>query len=93
MIHRGDNVAVALEPLLPATRVTVRGADEVMTIEARQEIPFAHKMAVRPISKGEAIVKHGVPIACATCDIETGDWVHAHNVASSFATQRRGQQR
>ena len=64
-----------------------------MSIEAKQEIPFAHKMAVRPIPKGQAILKYGVPIAHATSDIEAGDWVHTHNAQSYFAASHEAHQK
>jgi altronate dehydratase len=45
-------------------------------------IPRGHKVAVRAIRTGEAIVKYGSPIGTATADIPAGTHVHTHNVAS-----------
>ncbi len=92
-LHSSDNVAVALESLLQGSRVAILGAKEGMSIEARQEIPFAHKIAVRSIPQGQAILKYGAPIAYATSDIEAGHWVHTHNAGSYFARSHEAQQK
>ena len=49
------------------------------------DIPYGHKVAVKPIKKGEPIVKYGEEIGVATQDIETGDYVHVHNLDSQRA--------
>ncbi len=49
------------------------------------DIPYGHKVAVKPIAKGEPIVKYGEEIGVATMDIKTGDYVHVHNLDSQRA--------
>jgi len=44
-----------------------------------------HKYAIRPIKKGENVIKYGNPIGHATADIAPGDHVHTHNVATNLA--------
>ncbi|KQZ99852.1 galactonate dehydratase [Mesorhizobium sp. Root157] len=68
-----DNVLVA------AARIE-RGADLGNAVMARQPIPFGHKVAVKPIAAEEPIRKFGQIIGFASQPIETGDWVHEHNV-------------
>ena len=51
----------------------------------RADIPYGHKVAVKPIKVGEPIVKYGEEIGVATQDIETGDYVHVHNLDSQRA--------
>jgi altronate dehydratase len=79
VISERDNVATALEPLEPGRRIEAGGA-VVVAIDA---IPAGHKMALRPIGAGAAVVKYGSPIGTATGDIAAGSHVHTHNVASS----------
>ena len=43
-----------------------------------------HKYALRPIAKGENVVKYGMPIAHATRDIAPGEHVHVHNIATNL---------
>ena len=44
-----------------------------------------HKYAIRPIKKGENVIKYGNPIGHATEDIAAGDHVHTHNVATNLS--------
>jgi hypothetical protein len=74
-----DNVATALEPLEPGRVIDVGG--EVMTVT--QPIPRGHKIALRSIASGEAVLKYGSAIGTATADIAAGSHVHTHNVASA----------
>ena len=43
------------------------------------EVPFGHKVSVRSIAVGEAVVKYGIKIGQATHAIEQGEHVHVHN--------------
>ena len=85
VIDPADNVAVALSDIPPG--VAVSG------IFAAEPIPFAHKIATRPIAAGDAIVKYGVPIAFATRDIPAGAWVHDHNAKSYFVAKKEAADR
>ena len=78
VISDADNVATALEPL-DAGRVL----PDVGSIVVREPIPRGHKVAVRPIAAGSAVMKYGSPIGLATADIPAGAHVHTHNVSSS----------
>lgn len=44
-----------------------------------------HKVAVRPIFKGEPVLKYGYPIGVATQDIAAGEWVHTHNLRTRLS--------
>ena len=50
-------------------------------VEVRQD---GHKYAIKPIKAGENVVKYGMPIGHATCDIAVGDHVHVHNVSTNL---------
>ena len=75
-IHPEDTVAVALRTV-PAG--TVFGG-----VTALVDIPQGHKMALTPISRGENIVKYGLPIGHATTSLLPGCWVHTHNMATNL---------
>lgn len=76
-----DNVANALHALDAGASV-IAGAAAVV---ARVAIPMGHKLAVRDIAEGEAVVKYGHAIGRATADIRAGDHVHVHNVDGLIA--------
>jgi altronate hydrolase len=46
----------------------------------RESVPPLHKIAVAHIREGEPVIKYGVPIGEAICDIAAGSWVHSHNL-------------
>jgi altronate hydrolase len=73
-----DNVAVAARPLAPGAAVQVNGHS--VTIGDR--VGAGHKLAVRPIAKGEAVRKYGQIIGFASQDIPAGGHVHVHNVTA-----------
>jgi hypothetical protein len=79
-VHSADNVATALEEIAPGP-VEVLGASSGKIIAA-EDILLGHKIALRRIGEGEAIVKFGVPIGIATTVIAAGGWVHLHNCRS-----------
>jgi hypothetical protein len=82
-VHSDDNVATALENL-PAGPVTILGESPLPSAQAVEAISDGHKLALRPIAAGQAVVKFGVTIGLATADIAAGAWVHTHNCASRF---------
>ena len=79
VVSQRDNVATALEPL-EAGRAIRAGESTVTLIEP---IPRGHKLALRVIRAGEAVVKYGSAIGTASVDIAAGTHVHTHNVASA----------
>ena len=79
VISDRDNVATALETLEPG--MPIRHGDDLVTVSER--IPRGHKVAIRPIARGDAVVKYGSAIGMATADIRAGAHVHTHNVAST----------
>lgn len=79
VISDTDNVATALEVLEPGTRLDLPGG----SVDVRERIPAGHKIAVRAIAAGGAVVKYGSPIGTATSAIEAGRHVHTHNLEST----------
>jgi len=79
LLHEKDNVAVALEPAKSGDPAAL---SDGRTLKVNQEIPFAHKIAIRAIKKGEKVIKYGEVIGEASKDIVAGDHVHIHNIRS-----------
>lgn len=82
-IDQKDNVATALTPIHPG-EVTLRGDGNLSRIQAIEEIPQGHKIALQRIEEGELISKYGVPIGCAIETIPAGSWVHLHVMRSLY---------
>ena len=47
-------------------------------------VSMGHKLALRSVAKGDAILKYGAPIGSATSDILVGEHVHLHNIKSDY---------
>lgn len=78
VINPKDNVATARTDL-PEGAFAVAGK---WRVRLRERLPLGHKVALRPIRKGEAVIKFGNPIGRATRNIAPGEMVHIHNMES-----------
>ena len=74
-------MAIAVTVIPAGVTVTIPGDVGVVT---NQEIPFAHKLALIPISRGADIIRYGEAICSARENIKPGDWVHVHNTISDI---------
>ncbi|MEA1062466.1 altronate dehydratase family protein [Erwinia sp. HR93] len=79
-IHPQDTVAVALAPLAEGMPV----AAGIHSFRLGQNIEQGHKFALCPIPAGESVLKYGLPIGHARCDIAPGNHVHSHNLATNL---------
>jgi altronate dehydratase small subunit len=84
--HVRDNVATARSPIKAGTVLLLPGREE---IEAREEIRFGHKIALRRIPRGGAVTKYGERIGRATRNILPGELVHIHNVVGERGKRKR----
>ena len=82
-IRLEDNVATALQALKPGT-VKLLGDSSFPSIEAQEEVPLGHKIALRDIASGEPVYKYGVVIGRSTKAIPKGTWVHLHVMESIY---------
>ena len=83
-VNEKDNVATLfVNGIKDGNEVEVRdkkGASQFVTVIG--DIPYGHKVALRDIRKGEAIVKYGEELGAASKDIRFGEYVHVHNLDS-----------
>ena len=79
-IHKDDNVAVALSPLKEGTKVIID--DQEITL--KEYIPQGHKFALTDINKETPVIKYGAQIGLAKEAIQTGSWIHTHNLKTGL---------
>jgi altronate dehydratase small subunit len=79
-----DNVATVTSEVSKGERVDVLSPEGsiLMRPEALADVPFGHKIALKPLTRGEEISKYGEVIGVASESIEIGEWLHTHNVES-----------
>jgi len=76
-----DNVATLLDDASSTVRVLGAQPQEVQLLD---KIAPGHKVALRNIAAGEAVIKFGARIGHASQAIQRGAWVHLHNLASDL---------
>ena len=69
-----DNVAVVTSPAAKGELA------EGFGISALCDIPQGHKIALRRIEKGEAVIRYGVVLGYVTETIEAGGWINEFNI-------------
>jgi len=75
-INERDNVAVAVRD--------IKKGEIHDGVAAREDIAAGHKLALREIGSGEAVVKYGFPIGTARKKISAGELVHTHNLKTAL---------
>jgi altronate hydrolase len=76
-LHVDDNVAVA-RVALAENEVVVLPDGSVLHV--RTPVAAGHKIALRAMARGEAVLKYGQPIGVTSTAIAAGEHVHGHNL-------------
>ena len=78
-----DTVGVAVvEGITSGTTLNawIMDEDKTISINAAQDIPIGHKVALRDMAVGDTVIKYGFDIGKAISDIKTGEHAHVHNI-------------
>ncbi len=89
LIHESDHVVTLTLPVKAGEAVTYIRKGRLIQVEATEDIPQYHKVAVQDIGKGQKIHKYGEEIGEAISHISAGGWVHVHNLQSSCMADAR----
>lgn len=85
LIHAKDDfVGVATEDISKGEKVEGVFMDTLKKfhIEACDNVPLGHKIALREMKKGEKVIEYGETIGEASQPIKAGAQVHVHNIKS-----------
>ncbi|MFX1345456.1 MAG: UxaA family hydrolase [Promethearchaeota archaeon] len=80
IIDSKDNCATALEDILQDTKIELKNK----IIKLNHNISLGHKFAINDIEKEDYVIKYGEIIGIATESISEGDWIHTHNIKSTY---------
>ena len=78
-----DSVAVVVvEGLKAGTPLTglILDEDRTIALEALQDIPIGHKIALKDLAVGDTVIKYGVDIGKVVAPIAVGQHAHVHNI-------------
>jgi altronate hydrolase len=76
ILDERDNIAVCLVDMAQGETIE----QDELQITILNTIPRGHKIATRPIAKGEGIIKYGERMGHAIEPIAIGEHVHVHNI-------------
>ncbi len=54
--------------------------DRMISMDARQDIPIGHKIALKDMGEGETVIKYGVDIGRVVAPVKAGEHAHVHNI-------------
>jgi len=86
LIHEtADDVGIAVRELAAASAAGVLTLDgqPAGTVVPRAAIPLGHKIALRDLAAGHALIEYGRPIGRTVRPIVRGDHVHIHNLKTA----------
>ena len=78
-----DTVAVAVvEGITSGTRLNawIMDEDKTIAVQATQDIPIGHKMALVDLSAGDTVIKYGQDVGRIVGPAPKGRHVHVHNM-------------
>lgn len=78
-----DNVAVVVvEGVKAGAAMTgwIMDEDRMVNVQAKQDIPIGHKVALRDMAVGDTVWKYGIDMGKVVAPIQTGQHAHVHNI-------------
>ncbi len=78
-----DNVGVVVvEDLRAGTDMlgVITESDKTVKLKAKDDIPIGHKVALKPLKKGDTVIKYGEDIGKMVADTAVGEHVHVQNL-------------
>ena len=82
LMDPADNVVTCVNEVPAGEKVVYRKGEEVLTLVAKEDIPYCHKIALADIAKGAEVIKYGESLGQTSEDIPAGHWVAHHNLFS-----------
>ena len=78
-----DNVAVVVvEGVTAGMAMTgwIMDEDRMINVQALQDIPIGHKVALRDMAVGDTVWKYGIDMGRVVAAVKTGQHAHVHNI-------------
>ena len=82
MMDKADNVVTCVRPVKAGEEVTYRCGEEVLSLTAKEDIPYCHKIALTDLAEGSDVRKYGELIGRTTKEIAKGHLVNHENIYS-----------
>ncbi len=76
LIHKNDNVAVALRSLAAGERVKIGEKSVIIN----KDIPAKHSIALQDMPVASPVIMHGILVGETTCPVKSGERLGTHNL-------------
>jgi (2R)-sulfolactate sulfo-lyase subunit alpha len=84
VVHDADDDVgvVVVEGIEAGQKVTgwIMDQDRTIECEVKSAIPIGHKLAIRDLKEGDAVIKYSVDIGRVVQPVRAGEHLHVHNV-------------
>lgn len=77
-----DNVVTCVKEVPAGSMVSYRKGDEICSLEAKETIPYCHKIALEDLQVEQDVLKYGELIGRTSAPIAKGCWVSHNNIYS-----------
>ncbi|MGH8858831.1 MAG: flagellar biosynthesis protein FlgA, partial [Polaromonas sp.] len=54
--------------------------DRMINVQAQQDIPIGHKVALKDMAVGDTVLKYGIDMGKVVASILAGQHAHVHNI-------------
>lgn len=78
-----DSVAVVVVENVKAGMALkgwIMDEDRMIDVQARQDIPIGHKVALKDMALGDTVIKYGIDMGKVVAPIKAGEHAHVHNI-------------
>ncbi|MBQ1764324.1 MAG: UxaA family hydrolase [Aquincola sp.] len=78
-----DTVAVVVvEGVKAGMQLTgwIMDEDKTISVDAKQDIPIGHKVALRDMAPGDTVWKYGIDMGKVVAPIKAGEHAHVQNI-------------
>ena len=78
-----DTVAVVVvEGVKAGTAMTgwIMDEDRMINVQAQQDIPIGHKVALKDMAVGDTVLKYGIDMGKVVANIKAVQHAHVHNI-------------
>ncbi len=78
-----DTVAVVVvEGVKAGTALNgwIMDEDRMISVQALQDIPIGHKVALKDMAVGDTVWKYGIDMGKVVAPVQTGQHAHVHNI-------------
>ena len=75
-----DNCAIALRAIARGEALSFSGRQ----LQALQDIPLGHKVALIALQPGDKVLRYGARIGSVTVPVQPGEHLHIHNLKSDY---------